>query len=285
MAAASWVMADPGAGSPPAEKAARARAAARAGSRAGSGRCRRRCRRWTAQPRPARGRRRRRSGSGGRRTASELRRRDALRRDDERATTCARTASGPAQRSGRAPDPVAGPPRLPPLRRARRRRRGSCWSCWWTGSSTTRPRCVEPRAGRGAGGDRARRSPTPGSTGRVVVPPGLPDGWCPDGVAGRARVHPARPRRVRRRRHRRRPRRARRPGRSRSTARPTRAGGRSRWCPTCTCASCARTRSSRPCPSCSPGWSRPGRRRSSAGRRRPATSSWSGSRACTGRAR
>ena len=74
-----------------------------------------------------------------------------------------------------------------------------------------------------------------------------------------------RPGRVRRRGHRLRRRLRRDRHDRRSTARPTRAGGRSRWCPTATSAWSAPTRSSQPCPSCWPGSTPPGRSRSISG--------------------
>ncbi len=65
----------------------------------------------------------------------------------------------------------------------------------------------------------------------------------------------------------------------------TRAAGRSACCPTSTSASSWRARSSAPCRRRWHASTRPGRRRGSAARRRPATSSCSGSRASTARAR
>ena len=76
-----------------------------------------------------------------------------------------------------------------------------------------------------------------------------------------------------------------RPGRSCSTDHRGRAVARYRSCPTTTCAFCAPTRSWRWCPRQSPPWIRRHPSPGSAGRRRPATSSLTGCRACTDRAR
>jgi len=62
---------------------------------------------------------------------------------------------------------------------------------------------------------------------------------------------------------------------------PTRVAGRSPWCRMSTSASSAPTRWCRACRRCSPASTRSGRPRWSADRRQPATSSWTGSRACT----
>ena len=72
-------------------------------------------------------------------------------------------------------------------------------------------------------------------------------------------------------------------GRSCSTRGPARVGGRSACCPTSTSAWCAPTRSSATVPEALPASTRRARRRGSAGRPRPATSSSSASRASTAR--
>ena len=236
MAAVSWVMATP-ARFAAAERAARlGRLLGRQTGRIGA--LPPPLSAWTAQPRPAAAAGGRRSGSGGHATASGGRPRE------RRATTVARAAIRAART--RPPGTRAVPvPR--DYRRAGALPAGSRELLdllvdrlvdYKATVVETAPRPARRRRSRGAG----RRAAV---TGRVIVPPGLPDGWLP----GR--------RRPRRRRADRRTSwtasppwspacaaamRAR-PARSSWTAARTRAGGRSRWCRTGTCAWCAPSRS------------------------------------------
>ena len=169
-------------------------------------------------------------------------------------------------RRGAGPDPRRA--------RARRRRRaGRCRATTGAPASTPpgapelldlldRPagRLPGDRAPRADRGRRCRRRSRPSlaAGGAVVVPPGLPAGWAPRRRPSSTTAARRRPSStafdavltgcaaaVRRDRH----------DRAGRLAR-TRAGARSRWCPTGTSAWSGPTRSCRPCRSCWPGWTR-----------------------------
>ena len=141
----------------------------------------------------------------------------------------------------------------------------SCWNCWSTGCDykatvveSTPSGMRSPRPGRRRG-DRPR--PRPAGPARC---------WVSRRCRGRAGVHLVRPRRVCRRGHRIRRDVCADRDDSALDGSPDQGRLHPRWCPKCPCASCRWSPSSRPSPSQSPGWSRPGRRRSSADRRRRA---------------
>ena len=263
MAAASWVMASP-ARFAAAERAHAIGPAVGPPARSAHHACHRRCSAWTAQPRPA----------------------PAARRDVPPVVASHpgwRSMTGP--RRGAGSDPFRArfdrswsprcPARLPPHREP-------------VGRAAARA------ADRPAGRLQGCRAPLPTAEDLpAVLPPSTPR---PGAGAGRAAgrvgavrrgssttgLSTVRTGRIRHGASPHAPPHAPRPAPSCWTARPTRAGGRSAWCRTGTSAWSGPIRSSRPYRSCWPGSTRCARSRSSAARPPRATSSCSGSRACTG---
>ena len=181
--------------------------------------------------------------------------REWWRRSRGDADRCSARGRGAGPHPPRPAGPAVAPDvraRLPARGRPSRPARPSCWSCLPTGWSTTGPAVHHATAATLP----AVLASVLDTTGRVVVPPGLPGRLGPRGAVVDDGPEPAELdgfdtvlTGVRRRA-------PPRPAPSCWTPRPTRAAARSRSCPTGTSAWCAPPRSCRPFPSCWPGSTR-----------------------------